>query len=115
MHLYVELWNVRPQWLELSTEERKQYLDKAGSQIKKLTDTGVEIVGFAINDADTPHRSNYQYMAVWKMLGLEQVALLERSLEQAGWHAYFEQVNARGTLVPPSEALADMVAHADGS
>ncbi len=108
MHLYVELWKARPEWLALSVEERQQYFDKIGAEIQKLTEAGVEIVGFAINDEETPHRGDYRYLAVWKMPSLEQVEMLERSVEQAGWHEYFEQVNARGELIPPPQALEDM-------
>ena len=42
------------------------------------------------------------------MPSLEQVQMLERSVEEAGWHEYFEQVNARGELIPPPQALEDM-------
>ncbi len=41
--------------------------------------------------------------------GIGQVRMLEQILEEAGWHDYFEQVNARGELVDPPVALADMV------
>ncbi len=109
MHLYIELWKARPTWLALPAGERKQFFDKVGSEIQKLTEAGVEIVGFAINDADTPHGSDYRYLAVWKMPRLEHVEMLERSVEQAGWHTYFEQINARGALIPPSQAIEDMV------
>ena len=108
MHLYVELWKARPEWLTLSVEERQQYFEKVGGEIQKLTETGVEIVGFAINDEETPYRCDYRYLAVWKMPRRAQVEMLERSVEQAGWHEYFEQVNARGELLPPPQALEDM-------
>lgn len=110
MHLYVELWNARPEWLALSIDERENYISKVGPGIKKLNEAGVELVGFALNDPDTPHRSDHRYLAVWKMPdGESQVNLLEETLEEAGWHEYFEQVNARGALVDPSVALRDMV------
>lgn len=95
-------------WVDLSKEERQQYLEKVGASIKKLTDEGAEAVGAAINDDDTPHRSDHRYIAVWKMLSSEHVEMLEESIEQAGWHNYFEQVNARGELIAPPEALKDM-------
>ncbi len=69
---------------------------------------GVEIVGFARNDKTTPHTSGHHYLAVWKMPSIEQVEALENAVAQAGWHDYFEQVNARGPLIAASEALADM-------
>jgi hypothetical protein len=98
MHLYAELWKAWPKWLALAVGERKQYFDNVGTEIQKLTDAGVEVVGFAINDEDTPNRGDYRYLAVWKM----------PSLEQSGWYEYFEQVNARGELIPPPDALGDM-------
>ena len=109
MHLYVELWKPRQRWLDLPEAERREYVEQVGPGIRQLTDAGVELVGFALNDEDTPHRSDYRYLAVWKMPGREQVDMLEQILEEAGWHEHFEQVNARGELVPPPEALADMV------
>ena len=84
MHLYVELWKARPKWLALPAEKRKQYFDKVGSEIQKLTDAGVEIVGFAINDGDTPHRCDSRYLAVWKLPSLEQVEMLETMPRKVG-------------------------------
>ena len=115
MNLYVELWKPHPKWLGLSEQERRDYIQRVRTGIKHLTDTGAELVGFAINDEDTPYRSDYRYLAVWKMPDREQVDLLEQTLEEAGWHEHFEQVNARGAMVPPPEALADMVALGGGA
>ena len=110
MHLYVELWNARPEWLALSEGARQNYIAQVGPGIKKLGEAGVELGGFALNDPDTPHRSAYRYLAVWKMPGgRSQVRLLEQILDEAGWHDYFEQVNARGELVEPQVVLKDMV------
>lgn len=110
MHLYTELWNARPEWLALSEDERKDYIAQVGPGIQKLKEAGIELIGFALNDSDTPYRTNYRYLALWKMPeGKSQARLLEGILEDAGWHNYFEQVNARGELVDPQVALEDMV------
>ena len=109
MHLYIELWKPRQKWLDLSEQERQRYVQQVGPGIGQLAEAGVELVGFAINDEDTPYRSDYRYLAVWKMPGQEQVDLLEKILEEAAWHEHFEQVNARGEAVPPPEVLGDMV------
>ena len=109
MHLYVELWKPRQTWLDLPEAERQDYIGQVGPGIGQLTDVGVELVGIAMNSEDVPHRADYRYLMVWKMPDLERARMLERILEEAGWHEHFEQVNARGELVPPPEALADMV------
>lgn len=69
----------------------------------------IEMLGFAVNDEETSHRSDHRYVAVWKMPSKEQVKMLEDSVSQAGWYNYFEQVNARGKLIPPPAALEDMI------
>ena len=114
MYLYIELWKPRQKWMDLSHQGRQAYVEQVGPGIGKLTEAGVELVGFAMNDEDTPYRAGYRYLAAWKMPGREQVDLLEEVLEEAGWHEHFEQVNARGELVPPPQALADMVTLTDG-
>lgn len=110
MHLYIELWNPTKAWRELSAQEKQAYLQQVGPGIQTMTESGVHLIGFALNDEDTPHRTAYRYLAAWTMPGAEQVALLENILEEAGWHDYFEQVNARGEIMAPEAALADMAA-----
>ena len=89
--------------------ELLEKVGEGGAEIQMLNDAGVELVGFANNDRDTPNRCDFRYVAVWKMLSLEHVEMLEHSVEQAGWHEYFKQVNARDELIPPPAALEAMV------
>lgn len=63
MILYVELWNARPAWLALSQQERGAYMAQLAPAIGQLLSAGIEIVGWSLNDADTPHRSAHQYLA----------------------------------------------------
>lgn len=108
MHLYVELWKARPAWLALSAEERERYVAQLGPAIDQLLEAGIELVGFAIADADAPHAAEYPYLAVWRMPTLELARALEQTVESAGWHQYFEQVNSRGAVLPPPDVLAHM-------
>ena len=74
-------------------------MNKVGSEIQKLLEAGVESVGFAFNDADTPHPSGYDYIAVWKMPSKDLVESFEKVVEESGFHNYHEQVNTRGEMV----------------
>jgi len=105
MHIFVELWNPRPEWLALSEKERGDYMQQVGAGMGELAAAGIEVVGWAVNDPDTSHRYGYQYLAVWKMPDASRVRLFEETVEQAGWYNYFEQVNARGTLATPEEVI----------
>ena len=105
MYLYIELWNVTQKWMDLSKEDRRAYFDKVNGGIKQLMEAGVENVGSAMNDEHTPYRSDYRYMAVWKMPSKDYVEKLEKVMADAGWHDYFSQANARGQIIPLPEAM----------
>lgn len=109
MHLYVELWSPKPAWHELPADEREAYFETVGNEIESLTEEGIEVVGFAVNDEETPRRADYRYLAAWKMPSEDHVELLEESVADAGWYDYFDQVNARGELLTPEDALGDML------
>ena len=109
MYLYVELWNVTQKWMDLSIEERRDYMNKAGGGMKELINEGVENVGWAMNDEHTPYRSDYRYMAVWKMPSLDYVEKLEKAVADAGWHEYFSQVNARGEIIRLPDAMDRLI------
>lgn len=109
MYLYVELWNVTQEWMDLSKEERRNYMKKVGGAINELQKNGVENVGWALNDEHTPHRSDYRYMAIWKIPSLDLVEKFERGIEEAHWHDYFSQRNARGKVIPLNDAIDFLV------
>lgn len=109
MYMFVEKWKARPEWLALSQPERKEYVSKVEHAIEDLLKAGIEIVGFALNDSDTPYRADYRYFSVWKLPDKELVQKLEQAIEQSGWYQYFEQTNARGELIQPDAVLGDMV------
>jgi hypothetical protein len=106
VHLYVELWKARPAWLALEAAERTAYVEQLGPAIASLLDAGIELVGFAVADADAPYDAAYPYLAVWRMPTLDLVHRFEQAIEGAGWHRYFEQVNARGAIQPAADVLA---------
>lgn len=109
MYLYVELWNVTQKWMDLSKEERADFFNKAGAEIEQLMNAGVEVTGWAMNDEHTPYRSDYRYMAVWKIPSIELVEKLEQAVADSGWHDYFSQVNARGKIIPLNNAIENLI------
>lgn len=109
MYLYVELWKAKPEWLGLSEKERGEYMSQLGPAIEGLAKSGVEIVGWGLNDAETPYRGDYPYLAVWKMPNKNLVQQFEETVEQAGWHKYFEQINVRGELLTPETVIENMI------
>jgi hypothetical protein len=105
MYLYVELWKARPAWLELPQGERQAWMDNLLAGLQQFG-SGVEVVGFASNDGDTPHSSGYEFFAAWRMPNKEVAEQFENFVEGAGWHEYFEQVNARGSILETEQFVS---------
>ncbi|MFH2046039.1 MAG: DUF6616 family protein [Pseudomonadota bacterium] len=108
MHIYVELWKPKPAWIGLSDNERKSFIDSLFPVIGMLTESGVKLLSFAINDEDTEYKADFKYIAVWQMPDKEKAVFFEQEVIKTGFHDYFEQVNARGESVPPDVLLGDM-------
>ncbi len=109
MILYVELWNARQTWLDMSEQERAAYMKEVEPAIEETTTWGLELVGWSIVNQKGGHDAGYRYISVWKIPDEETVHKLEATVEQAGWHRYFEQVNAWGSLAGPDEVIGDMI------
>ena len=108
MHLYVELWKARPAWLALPASDRSAWVTALYPTLQASAGANVELIGFAVTDADAPHGTDYPYMAVWRLASLQTVQEFEGLRQATGWHEYFEQVNARGELQAPTHVLDHM-------
>jgi hypothetical protein len=109
MYLYVELWKARPEWYALAKEERTEYMAQVGPSLQQLVDEGIELLGFGLNETETPHRADYKYVAIWRIPEKKLVIRLESVVNEAGWHDYFDQANVRGWVISSDAALNDMV------
>ncbi|MFO8146786.1 MAG: DUF6616 family protein [Bacteroidota bacterium] len=109
MYLYVELWNVTESWMKLSKDKRREFFDKMELGVKEIMDSGAEVTGWAMNDEHTPYRSDYRYMAVWKLPSIDDVEKLEKAVADSGWHTYFSQVNARGEMIPMPKVIEKLI------
>lgn len=109
LYVYVELWNAKQTWLDMSRSEREAFVSAVKENIGGLADAGVELLHFSILDEDVPHRAEYRYLAVWSMPNRQSAEALEKDVEAAGFHDLFEQVNARGEAVGPDTLFKDMI------
>ena len=109
MITYIELWKSKQAWIEMSKEEKGNYLSALGPAIQQLMDDGVQIVSWGKNEASTFERANYDYFAVWTFPTIENAKKFEQLVEGAGWYNYFEQVNAMGNATTPEEVIGEMI------
>jgi hypothetical protein len=99
MFLYVEMWKAKPEWLALPQAERRIFFDEHLPRLQDAPAEGVDLIGIFENPADTPHRQDFDYAAVWRMPDEAAAIHFEESVERAGWHRYFYQRNARGAVM----------------
>lgn len=109
MTLFLELWKPKQRWLDLTAEERAEYIEGIGPSIEGLLEEGVELVGIGTNDEDTDRRADYAYWAVWRMPE-DLVERFENTVREDGFYDYFEQVNARGEERSPEEVFGRLIA-----
>ena len=109
MITYVELWKAKPAWIDLSKDERGNYVNALGPAIQQLLDNGVQIVSWGSNEPRTFNRVEYDYFAVWTFPTTEAAEDFEKMVEGAGWYNYFDQVNARGATATPQDVLGIMI------
>lgn len=109
MITYIELWKAKGAWLDLSQEERGNYMNALGPAIQQLLENGVQIVSWGANEAATFGRGDYDYFAVWTFPNLEAAQGFEKMVEGAGWYNYFDQVNVMGTAGTPQDVIGQMI------
>lgn len=109
MITYIELWKAKQAWLDLSTDERGNYMTALGPAIQQLIENGVQIVSWGINEGSTFNRADYDYFAVWSFPDMEAARNFEEMVEGAGWYNYFDQVNAMGSAGSPQDVIGQMI------
>ncbi|MDQ6608825.1 MAG: hypothetical protein M3Y85_03290 [Bacteroidota bacterium] len=109
MITYIELWKAKQAWIDLSKEERGNYLAALGPAIQQLMESGVQIVSWGANEDSTFSKADYDYFAVWTFSDAATVQSFETMVEGAGWYNYFDQVNIMGTATSPQEVMGKMI------
>ena len=109
MYTYIELFKAKDAWLDLSDQQKAEYLQRVGSSMEGVLASGAELVGVGGTDHGTAHEAGYDFYAVWKLPSRDVVEAFERGIEDDGWYEYFDQVNASGELVE-FETLAGRIA-----
>ena len=109
MITYIELWKAKQAWLDLSTEERGNYMNALGPAIQQLVESGVQIVSWGANDNTTFSKADYDYFAVWTFPTTESAQGFEKLVEGAGWYNYFDQVNVMGNAGSPQDIIGQLI------
>jgi hypothetical protein len=110
MYTFIEIWSPKPEWFELSTDDRNALMGRMSEATGPVRDRhGIEVLGWAHTAPDTAHVIAYDYFAVWT--GPTKAALdeLAAAIDTAGWYTYFDQQVAIGDLVAPPTIVTHMI------
>lgn len=109
MIYFIEIWNAKPAWKALSTEERGNYMGQVGAHIQGLLDKGVKVLTWSNNEAATTHRADYDYFAIWTFPDQATADGFQALVEGAGWYNYFEQTNLMGKEATANDIIGQLV------
>lgn len=96
MIYFIEIWNAKPTWHSLSTEERATYMNNVGAAIQDLLTKGVKVLTWSDNNSNTSYRANFDFFAIWTFPDQASADSFQQLVEGAGWYNYFEQQNLQG-------------------
>lgn len=99
MNVFIELWRARDSWIELSPEQRGEWMQNIGPSIQAMLEAGVAYVGGGRTEGGGHRDSSYDFFAVWTVPDEDVRKAFESTVEASGWYDYFEQVNVTGESV----------------
>lgn len=102
-YIFIEIYNAKPSWTEKSLEEQNEYIDGVLGHVDGAQAAGVEILALGRNEAQTPHRSGYEFFCVYRVPSRTVMDKFAAQIENAGWYEYFEQGNLAGADVEMGE------------
>lgn len=109
MIYFIEIWSVKPAWLELSPQDRGNYMQQVGAHIQALLDKGVQVLTWSSNNLTTSYRANFDYFAIWTFPDQETADSFQALVEGAGWYNYFEQTNLMGRQATVGDIIGQLV------
>jgi hypothetical protein len=96
--VFIELYNYKPAWRELSQGERTAFVEKIIEAVKGLSSAGVDVITHSLNSVATDRRAPYDFFCVYRVPNAEFQREFERQIAASGWYTYFDQANISGDV-----------------
>ncbi|MEO0471976.1 MAG: DUF6616 family protein [Bacteroidota bacterium] len=109
MIYFVEIWNAKPAWKALPTQERADYMNQIGPHIQGLIEKGTQVLTWSVNDPATDQRAAYEFFAIWGFPDQETANGFQGLVQAAGWYNYFEQVNVMGQADSAESVIGTLI------
>ncbi len=95
-HYLAELYTPKPAWLALDAEGRQNFFAGIGAGMAGLSALGIEPIALGEVDATVLHAPSHTFFALWRCPDEAALGALVSGIAAAGWHDYFETINAGG-------------------
>lgn len=109
MHTFIELWDTTDRWEQLSTEERKRFMEQIGTGVQQLASAGVESLGWGFARDDVDAATDHRFFAIWQAPDEAGIEAFQRAVADSGWYELFAQVNVSGKLRSPDEVIDALI------
>ena len=104
-YIFVELFNYKDSWRNLSAAAREDYASGVLAAVNRQRSDGIEVIGWGFNDPATDRRAPYDFYCIYRTPSAESQRNFEAEIAAAGWYDRFEQVNVSGAISTPEALL----------
>ncbi len=106
MHVFIELWNVKPSWASLSLASRQAFMETMGKLTGPIIEReAIEVLGWGFSDPSVEQAEPHKFFAVWRAERPESFVSLRKAIAEGGWYTHFEQLNIGGELLSPDAII----------
>lgn len=109
MEIFIEYWNPKQTWLDLSKEEKTAYVSRMGPAMEDFTKRGVDFYAWGMNEDQTPQKSKYNYYAICTLPNKSVLKDFQDMVVGAGWYDYFEQLNISGENIGAEAVIGKLL------
>lgn len=95
-HYLAELYSPKSAWLALDADQRTDFFAAIGEGMKALASLGVEALALGAVEAGKIHAAPHAFFALWRFPDEAALDALLGGIAAAGWHDYFDTINAGG-------------------
>lgn len=100
MYIHVQCWQVKPSWRSLPLKKQIAYFNKVKQLVQNLHLAGARLLNCPFEQYHLNFLRN-RYLVIWKLHSQELTSLLEATMQTAGWHHYFEEVDWSHEMIVP--------------
>ena len=106
MHHLIELWSPKTKWLNMSPNDRREYLGQVVTGISGFLQEGLQLHATGLSRRDLANSAPYQFFLVWDSPSEDLIGRFMTELQRLDWFQHFDQVNTSGENIG-LEALLD--------